>query len=134
MKRPRIRKKHGPEFSIQNDVVKFLKDRGWYVERLIGNALQVGIPDLYVYHKKYGERWVDIKNPASYEYTKAQKWKWPKWHEAGIGVWIMVAATQEEYDKLFQPPNWKAYWKKKYDIDLDQLLNEMDEWENGNAS
>jgi len=128
MKRPRIRKKHGPEYGIQAEVIKYLKDRGWFVERMIGNMFQMGIPDIYCFHKKYGERWIDIKNPVQYEFTKAQKWKWPQWETAGIGIWILVAASDEEYDKLFKKPNWRQYWKSKYDIDLDALLEEMDTW------
>jgi hypothetical protein len=93
---------------------------------MVGNAFQMGIPDLYVYHKKYGERWIDIKNPVSYNYTKSQKWKWPTWEEAGIGVWIIVGATDEEYDKLFKSPNMRDYWKPSYDVDRDKLLEEMD--------
>lgn len=126
MKRPNIRKKHGPEHGIQRDVIRFLEARGWFVERLIGNAFQMGVPDLYVYHKKFGARWIDIKNPVSYNYTKSQKWKWPIWEEAGIGVWIIVAATEEEYDKLFKGPNMRDYWKPSYDVDRDKLLEEMD--------
>jgi hypothetical protein len=98
---------------------------------MVGNAFQMGIPDLYVYHKQYGERWIDIKNPASYNYTKSQKWKWPLWEAAGIGIWIIVAATEEEYDKLSKPPNMRNYWKASYDVDHDKLLEEMDEWEKG---
>lgn len=131
MKRPRIRKKHGPEHGIQRDVIRFLEARDWHVERMIGNAYQMGIPDLYCYHKQYGERWVDIKNPVQHEFTKSQRWKWPTWEKAGIGIWIMVAATDEEYDKLMHKPNMRDYWKKRYDVDMDALLEEMDEWLEG---
>jgi len=127
MKRPKIRKKHGPEHGIQKDVIRFLEVRGWHTERMIGNAFQSGIPDLYCYHKEWGERWIDIKNPVSYSYTKSQRRKWPIWEAAGIGVWIIVAATEEEYDKLFKTPNMRAYWKKSYDVDMDKLLEDMDE-------
>ena len=40
----------------------------------------------------------------------------------------MVAATEDEYDKLFQPPNWREYWKSRYDeylMDVDVLLAEL---------
>ena len=32
----------------------------------------------------------------------------------GIGIWILTAATQDEYDKLFKLPNWRAYWKESW--------------------
>lgn len=126
MKKPKWRNKHGPEYNIQTAVIQFLRDRDWHVERMVGNAFQMGIPDLYCFHRKYGERWIDIKNPVQYEYTKAQRVKWPIWEAAGIGVWILVGTTDEEYDKLFKPPNMRDYWKPKYDVDVDGLLDDLD--------
>jgi len=121
------RNKHGPEFVIQREFIKYLRDRDWLVERMIGNALQFGIPDIYLGHKEYGTRWVDLKNPVAYEFTTAQRQKWPKWHDNGIGIWIITAATDEEYAKLFKPPNWRDYWKPKYDEEptIDELLEEL---------
>lgn len=122
--------KHGPEYYIQKDVVAMLRARGWHVERMIGNMYQFGVPDLYLYHKKWAERWVDIKRPGkNYSFTKAQKIKWPIWEQAGIGIWILTAATQEEYDKLFKPPNWRSFvkagWKMPTQTDIDKMLEEM---------
>lgn len=126
------RAKHGPEWYIQRDVVAYLEARGWLVERMIGNAFQTGIPDLYCHHPKWGARWIDCKQPKRYSFTKAQRLKWPRWEQAGIGIWILTAASQEEYDKLFGPPNWRHYWKASWgdlpDIDaiLDELAREQD--------
>jgi hypothetical protein len=118
---------HGPEWYIQQDLIEYLQARSWHVERLVGNAFQTGIPDLYVFHRKWGERWIDVKQPKHYSFTKAQKRKWPEWERAGIGIWILTAATQEEYDKLFGPPNWRQYWKPSWgDLpDVDALLDEL---------
>ena len=76
------RSKHGPEWHIQRDLVTFLKARNWLVERMIGNAYQFGIPDLYCHHNKWGGRWIDVKNPGKYSFTRKQKIKWP----AGSGL------------------------------------------------
>lgn len=129
----RIRKPaHGPEWHIQRDVIKFLEARGWHVERMIGNAFQTGIPDLFVAHPKWGQRWIDVKRPGNdYSFTKAQRRKWPLWEKAGIGIWILTAATQDEYDRLFQSPNWKSYWKKSWSrvptqADIDRMLDELE--------
>ena len=124
----KIRSAHGPEWTIQRDVIKYLRARGWWVERMIGNAYQKGIPDLLIAHPKDGIRFIDVKNPISYEYTKAQCQKWPIWEQYNIGVWILTAATEEEYDKLFKEPNWRDYWKSRYDaylMDVDVLLAEL---------
>ena len=63
-------------------LIAFLKTRGWLVERMIGNAFQMGIPDLFCHHPKWGQRWIDVKRPGkNYTFTKAQKRKWPVWDE-----------------------------------------------------
>lgn len=124
----KIRPKHGPEWHIQRDVMAFLRARGWWVERTHGNLFQQGLPDLYIAHPKFGQRWIDVKNPTAWEYTKAQCQKWPIWDQYRIGIWIITAATGEEYDKLFKPPNWRDYWKPRYDaylMDANDLLTEL---------
>ncbi len=125
------RPKHGPEFKIQQELIKFLSGRGWLAERMIGNAFQVGIPDLYCYHPKWGERWIDVKRPGKYSFTRAQRIKWPKWESFGVQIWIITAATEIEYAKLFQPGNWRKYvrrnWKVATTADIDRLLDEITE-------
>jgi len=123
--------KHGPEWFVQRDLITFLKCREWHVERVIGNALQMGLPDLYVAHKRWGTRWIDCKRADSkYSFTKAQKRKWPVLDAFGVGIWILTAATQTEYDKLFKPANWRDYAKSTWKIptreEIDQMLDELD--------
>jgi hypothetical protein len=120
---------HGPEWYIRRDFKLYLEAEGWHVEVFACNAFQHGIPDLYAFHKKWGERWIDLKNPKKYCYTRDQKAKWPVWESAGIGIWIIVAATADEYDKLFQPPNWRKYEKKKKTktkADAAKMLEELE--------
>jgi hypothetical protein len=124
-----MRAKHGPEYFIQEDLMVFLKARGWLVERMIGNAFQTGIPDLYCRHPKWGERWIDVKNKGRYSFTKAQKRKWPIWERYGTGIWILTGADQENYDRLFKPPNWrdfvKSSWKIPTQAEIDAMLDEI---------
>ena len=123
---PRYRS--SPEAAIQRKIVGFLKLRGWVVERMHGNAYQMGIPDLFCYHDRYSFRWVDVKVQGQYRYTKAQCQKWTRWEESGLGVWIMVDATEAEYAKLFEPPNFRAYWKKSYDkyiTPISEIMKEL---------
>jgi len=122
-----IKSPHGPEYFIQKDIVEYLRVRGWHVERMVGGAYQSGIPDLYVHHPKHGSRWLEIKkDKVHYTFTRAQKVKFPLWESFGIGIWIMIAATEEEYDKLFAAPNWRDYWKDSWtkDMDVEGILNE----------
>jgi hypothetical protein len=123
----KFRDKHGPEYKIQSEFTKYLEARGWHVERMIGNVLQKGIPDIYIMHPKHGSRWVDLKNPIDYDFTNAQKVKWPTWEEHKVGIWIITGWTDTDYDQLFGPPNWRKYWKPKYDEDRLQLMADLQE-------
>lgn len=117
------------EIKIRTDLVEFLELREWLVEITHGNAYQQGIPDLFCHHIKWGYRWVECKRPSGYQFTKAQKHKFPIWERHGVGIWILVAATQREYDKLFGAPNWRDYWKPSYGElpTIDDLLRELNE-------
>jgi len=131
------RDKHGPEYFIQDRYAKFLEAKGWLVERMVGNAFQKGIPDLYLAHPEYGTRWCDIKVYGKYNFTKAQRIKWPMWEQYGIGIWILGAPSKQECTKaymieesnniLFQPPNWRNFWKASWDDkpDIDKMLEEL---------
>jgi hypothetical protein len=121
----KFRSKMGPEAIIQRDFIEYLTLRGWHVERMIGNALQMGIPDIYIMHFQHGKRWVDLKNPIDYEFTKAQRIKWPIWEKNGTGIWIITGATDEEYAKLWRPPNWREYWKPRYDEEQLELEEDL---------
>ena len=120
----KIRAKHGPEWKIQRDFIAFLEARHWHVERMIGNMMQFGIPDIWATHKKYGPRWIDLKNPDSYEFTMRQIQKWPVWEAHGGRIWIITG--NRDYEKLFGPPNWRDYWKPKYNEipTIEELLDD----------
>ena len=117
------------ELQIQRELAQFLKDRGWHVERMLADAYQNGIPDLYCFHKKWGHRWVEVKRPDHYSFTKAQRRKWPEWEAAGIPIWILTAATQEQYDLLFKQPNWRDFWRKSFQVpgrsQIDAMIDEL---------
>ena len=98
-----------PEEIIQNSIISFMRSREWFVKPTIGNIYQSGFPDLYCSHRRYGQRWVEVKNPKQYAFTPAQIENFPLFCANGSGVWVLVAATDEEYKKLFLPPNWYQY-------------------------
>lgn len=102
-------KKGRPEAKIQAALTDFLKVRDWYVKSTHGNMYQSGFPDLYACHKKYGPRWIEVKNPEAYAFTAAQLENFPLMVAHGANIWILVAATEEEYQKLFGEPNWWVY-------------------------
>lgn len=124
----KFRSKSGPEAIIQKKFIEHVKRKGWHVERMIGNALQKGIPDIYIIHPEHGYRWIDLKNPKGYEFTIAQRIKWPIWEKFGMDIYIITGWTDEEYDKLFGEANWRQYWKPRYDeqqLELEQDLQEL---------
>ena len=113
---PKNRGRKGPEHKIQEDVKNFLKIKGWYVKETHGNMYQSGFPDLFACHSRYGQRWIEIKLPGGKgsKFTPAQMEDFPKLCAHGSGVWVITGATESEYEKLFQPPNWYQYlstWK-----------------------
>ena len=132
VKKPRFRS--APEAKIEGEIISFLELRGWMIEKMHGNAYQKGIPDLYCFNPDLNlpeglHRWIDVKVKGRYQYTKDQCQKWPKWERRRLGVWIMVAATEEEYRKLFDSPNFRLYWKPAYDKycrSVDDILDQFE--------
>jgi len=104
----------GPERIIQNDFVDMLKIKDWFVIETHGNEFCMGLPDLYCAHSRHGARWIEVKNPLAYRFTAAQLDVFPHLAAKGIGIWIVTAASEFEYQKLFRPANWYTFlnvWK-----------------------
>lgn len=108
-----------PEAQIQEKIVSFLQLRGWVVMPTHGNMYQQGFPDLYALHHQHGAKWIEVKNPKSYSFTPAQRKYFPIISQAlemgpdhRQGIWILTAATEDEYKKLFGPQNWFVYLYK----------------------
>jgi len=98
-----------PEGKIKKEVIKFLQERKWLVVTTHGNMFQSGLPDLYACHPEIGQRWIELKNPLSYHFTKAQMYLFPELFRYGVGVWVICGATEEEYKKLWEAPNFHRF-------------------------
>jgi len=110
------RKKRGPKVGsrqpeniIQGDIIKMLELKDWFVINMHGNEYQMGVPDLYACHNRYGTRWIEVKRKDKYRFTSAQIDVFPELAAKGVGVWILTAATTHEYNKLFKPANWHTF-------------------------
>jgi hypothetical protein len=103
------RRRRGPESIIVDELRTFLHLRDWYTIKTHGSEYQSGLPDLYCCHKRYGARWIEVKNAEKYSFTSAQMDVFPKLIAHGVGVWILTAATEAEYRKIFGPSNWYTY-------------------------
>ena len=99
--------KQETDIQIRTKIVKYLMLRGWHVERLLSNAYHDGIPVLFCHHIRYGFRWVETKRPDNYTLTRLQWQKFSAWDKERIPIYILTAPTQEQYDLLFGPPNWR---------------------------
>jgi hypothetical protein len=109
---PKIaRSKRGPEHIIQDDIICMLKNYNWFVKTLSSSQFQSGMPDLFACHTRYGIRLIEVKLPGMVgsKFTSAQLEDFPKLTANGAGVWILTAATEEEYKKLFERFNWWKY-------------------------
>jgi hypothetical protein len=106
----RVTAHDGPEAKIQRELEAYLKARDWYVKATHGNQFQSGFADLYVSHLRYGMKWVEVKNPEQFSFTPAQIKEFPKQSAAGTGIWILCAASDEEYAMLFKPANWMEWF------------------------
>lgn len=111
MKTPKNRQRDNPEAKIQAEIVKMLRNKGWYVHRIHGSIYQSGLPDLYATHSSYGPRWIEVKLPnmVGSRFTAAQLDVFPKLEANGTHIWILTAATETEYKKLFNRSNFHQY-------------------------
>lgn len=109
MRQPKIQKTTGPEADIQRRLLAYLRERGWYVMVTHGNTFQRGFPDLLALHPSYGYRWIEVKYGPKHCFTPAQEACFPLMAAAKMSIHILTEATDEEYRKLFGPPNWHMY-------------------------
>lgn len=103
---PLAKKRERPEKKIQNQIEAMLRQKEWIVKSTHGNLYQSGFPDTWCSHIKYGQRWIEIKYLEAYSFTDAQMLWFPLMVANGAGIWILTAATETEYQKLFKPCNW----------------------------
>jgi hypothetical protein len=108
------------ESALQRDIKRYLEDSGYLVEVFTCNAYQKGIPDLWVAQPDNCDKegipiyqwWVDVKKPKGSTLTKSQVQKWSQWEKLGVGVWILTEPTDSP---LWEPPNWRDWWKPRYE-------------------
>jgi hypothetical protein len=105
------KRKGRPEDKIRGEIIEYLKKRGWHVQIMHGSIYQCGFPDLFCCHQRYGIRLIEVKLPdmKGSRFTAAQMENFPKLSLNGAGIWILTAATEYEYERLFKPQNWTVY-------------------------
>jgi len=66
-----------------------------------------GSLDKFCLHEKYGQRFVELK--VKKRFTIYQLQCFPIFHKAHVGIWVFMDINENEYKKLFMPPNWLDY-------------------------
>lgn len=96
-----------PEQKIQKDIITMLENKGWFVKVMHASDLLSGIPDLWACNRKYGQRFIEVKLPrmVGSKFTKAQLRDFPKILAENIGIWILTAANEQNYKRLFDHEN-----------------------------
>ena len=94
-----------PESRLQEKIVRMLRLQEWTVIPTHGNLYQGGFPDLYCFHYVYGVRWVEVKIEERVSFTKYQLYYFPLMRN----VWVLCGTSDQEYLKLFRPPNVHRY-------------------------
>lgn len=103
----KLKLRQRPEAKIQKAIVDMLLIRGWYVRVVNASENLTGFPDLYATHSKYGPRFIEVKLPnmKGSSFTPAQLDSFPKFLANGTKIWILTAASDLEYNKLFTAEN-----------------------------
>lgn len=102
-------RKDNEEARIQAAIISVLQARQWFCKETHGNLYSYGFPDIYVSHRKYGTRWIEVKKPVGYKFTPAQIEFFPLFSANGSPIW--VATTHEGVEDLImkRPENWFQY-------------------------
>ena len=111
MERLKLRGGTKPETIIQGKITQMLIYKGWFCKATHGSIVSSGWPDIFATHYRYGARWIEVKIPGRTGdvFTKAQHEVFPELCKNGSGVWVLVAETEKEYEKLFKPHNWYQF-------------------------
>jgi hypothetical protein len=98
------------ESKIQKEIIDMLRVKGWFVMNMHGSVFQSGFPDLFATHPNCGCRLIEVKKPMmkGSRFTPAQMEKFPLIIANGTPIFILTAATEFEYQKLFAHSN---YWQ-----------------------
>ena len=87
------------ESTITNNIIKLIKERGGMAEKIHGNAMSIGRPDINACYKGRCLR-LEVKSPDhGNDASQAQKINLAKWERAGA-VSAVVRSVQEVKDIL----------------------------------
>lgn len=109
MHTPKIRSKRGPEYLIQQRIIKYLQERGWFVKIITASMYLSGMPDLFACHRIFGIKFIEVKYEKRWKFTVQQKETFPQLLGHGCPIYILYEADAANYKKLFKECNCPAY-------------------------
>ncbi len=81
---------------VVDPMIRMFRSRGWKCVNMVAGFTTKGLADYWVYHRNYGDRWIEFKrldrkgNLISH-LTKAQKEQFPIQYKAGIRLYCVAA-------------------------------------------
>lgn len=84
-----------------------MERKGWLTDKTHGNKFQSGWPDLYCHHPLHGGAWIEMKATKRKKLTRSQRGLFARWSKYGVRIWVLTGP--EDYDLLFDEPNWKDF-------------------------
>lgn len=110
-RRPRSRGTQ-PETKVRDAIRRKLEYHGWFVKVIHGSKFQHGLPDLFVSHVRYGQKWVEVKVPGRINLqfggvSDHQRKCFKQMEIHGVPIYILTGA--DETHLLAGKPNWRSY-------------------------
>jgi hypothetical protein len=108
--------KQRKEAEGQLRFVKRCRECGWYTKKLHGSKYQSGLPDLLLIHKLYGVKFVEMKQPGEPLRSTQKAVFYDMWSIGGAKIWVLH--DEDDYDLLFEEPNWMDYVSNPRSVSL----------------
>ena len=93
----KIRSGKGPEKKIQDKLIEHLRMMDWFVRPTHGGSYQAGVPDIFAIKRRYGARWIEMKNVVNYRFTDDQMRVFPQRSKNGVGIWVLQGYSQDDF-------------------------------------
>lgn len=90
-----------------HELRQHMVNRDWMVRKItVMHGSMAGWPDVFAAHKVHGTRFIETKRPDVGRLTEDQLKVFNDFASHGVGIWIVTCV--EDYQLLFERPNW---WK-----------------------
>lgn len=99
-----VQRREHPEKKGEKELRDYMGRQGWLTVKLAGSIFQKGLPDLLCVHPDHGIKFIEMKSMVG-KLSDVQFAMFTRMSRFGAKIYICVNA--KDYDKIFDPPNWK---------------------------